>query len=1109
MKKNIKAFIVIVVLGLASVFTACKSPLNDPGKTPANKTNPASGTPGNNPSSNDSDLTQEPADLPLTFQVVTAGKIVLTGKEAFEKFGIQKNDGLIVEPADNISVQPGDIIRFYGKNYKYAQTGAMNLTINSTATCYVYGNIMSLVEYTDFAEKTEIKQNYALQKLFMNNIHIKNHETLDIILPATTLSEYCYKQMFSGCIGITKAPELPAQTLAKGCYKSMFSDCTGITKAPDLLAPVLVQECYGFMFSNCTKLNYIKCLATNIKAADSTKNWIVNVSSSGSFIGTHGSNIWIYKDKTSGIPSGWESDPAYAPVDAKQLPLTLEAEEDNTIITISGISNGESNFKNLKYSINGGEKKAATSEISLVNAGDRICFFAEGPRSASNSSNYTTINCSKDCYIYGNIMSLLDPENFSTKINIEKYYTFQWLFKYNTHIKNISIDLVLPATTLTQYCYQYMFSGCTGLTSVPELPATTMQWFCYYHMFSGCKGLTTMPELPATTVAQYCYADMFSNCTGLTTLSKLPATTFGSSDTYCYKEMFLGCTGLTTVPESFLPAATVTSGCCKSMFEGCTSLTTVHELPATTVMGDGYKCMFKGCTSLATPPKLSATNLTGTGCYESMFEGCTSLTCAPELPADNIPEGGYRSMFSGCTNLTTAPELPATTIGNESYKLMFENCTNLSAAPVLQATTTATNCYNSMFKGCSRIKTIECLVITGTVPKNLFTGVNTEGLLISPDPSFWTENIPSGYNWTVEKDLPLSFDVIQEGTISVTNPAAFTNLQYSKNFGAKISVSASDSISVVEGDTISFYAKGRPSSANQSSNTIYCTINCSSDCAVYGNIMSLDSPAGYADETTFRGKYIFRNLFKNNTHLKNHSSKQLTLPATTLTDECYWAMFEGCSALTAAPKLPATNLRSYCYFSMFKGCTSLTTAPELPATDLYANCYQSMFEGCTSLTNPPELKATTVSYYGYKSMFAGCTSLKTAPALPATTLDTYCYQLMFSNCTSLTEAPELPAQTLKSSCYSGMFSGCTSLTKAPDLPAKTLLYSCYDSMFSGCTNLNYIKCLATDISASKCTYCWLSDVSSTGTFVKSPAMQDWTTGVLGIPSGWTVQNATN
>ena len=314
MKKNIKAFIVIVVLGLASVFTACKSPLNDPGKTPANKTNPASGTPGNNPSSNDSDLTQNPADLPLTFQIITAGKIILTGKDAFEKIGIQKNDGLIIEPADNISVQPGDIIRFYGKNYKYSQTGAMNLTINSTATCYVYGNIMSLVEYTDFAEKTEIKQNYALQKLFMNNTHIKNHETLDIILPATTLSEYCYKQMFSGC--------------------------TGITKAPDLLAPVLVQECYGFMFSNCTNLNYIKCLATNIKAADSTKNWISNVSASGSFIGTPGSNIWIYKDKVSGIPLGWESDPSYAAVDAKQLPLTLEAAEDNTVITISGISNG-------------------------------------------------------------------------------------------------------------------------------------------------------------------------------------------------------------------------------------------------------------------------------------------------------------------------------------------------------------------------------------------------------------------------------------------------------------------------------------------------------------------------------------------------------------------------------------------------------------------------------------------------------------------------------------------------------------------------------------------------------------------------------------------------
>ena len=61
-------------------------------------------------------------------------------------------------------------------------------------------------------------------------------------------------------------------------------------------------------------------------------------------------------------------------------------------------------------------------------------------------------------------------------------------------------------------------------------------------------------------------------------------------------------------------------------------------------------------------------------------------------------------------------------------------------------------------------------------------------------------------------------------------------------------------------------------------------------------------------------------------------------------------------------------------------------------------------------------------------------------------------------------------------------------------------------MFNGCTSINKITCLATDISATSCTENWLPNVSSTGTFIKNPDMNDWTTGVSGIPDGWTVED---
>jgi hypothetical protein len=273
---------------------------------------------------------------------------------------------------------------------------------------------------------------------------------------------------------------------------------------------------------------------------------------------------------------------------------------------------------------------------------------------------------------------------------------------------------------------------------------------------------------------------------------------------------------------------------------------------------------------------------------------------------------------------------------------------------------------------------------------------------------------------------------------------------------------------------------------------------------VSGNIMSMIYGDNFIGQTTFTSSnnYVFKFLFYNCTKLK--SVKDLILPATTLASDCYRSMFNGCTSLTTAPELPATTLANYCYVSMFYSCKSLTTAPELPASTLAGYCYQNMFYGCTSLTTAPStLPATTLANNCYQGMFSGC-KLTTAPELPATTLANYCYQTMFSGCKNLTTAPELPASTLVSYCYQYMFSGCTSLTTAPELPATALKKYCYHNMFRGCTSLNYVKCLATNISAANCTNSWLRSVASTGTFVKAASMSGWTTGISGIPNGWTV-----
>ena len=143
--------------------------------------------------------------------------------------------------------------------------------------------------------------------------------------------------------------------------------------------------------------------------------------------------------------------------------------------------------------------------------------------------------------VKGNIMSLLYGDNFKGQIDLSgKYEAFLSLFFNCATLQNAE-NLILPATTLADFCYYHMFDGCTSLTTSPELPATTLANNCYQNMFFGCTNLTEAPQLPATTLVNDCYSYMFSICTSLTTAPQLPATTLAS---YCYYEMFRGCSKL-------------------------------------------------------------------------------------------------------------------------------------------------------------------------------------------------------------------------------------------------------------------------------------------------------------------------------------------------------------------------------------------------------------------------------------------------------------------------------------------------------------------------------------------------------------------------------------
>lgn len=220
-------------------------------------------------------------------------------------------------------------------------------------------------------------------------------------------------------------------------------------------------------------------------------------------------------------------------------PLTFEARTAGVNVEVEEFSGSGID---LYYSTDGGASwNPYTSTITLNNVGDVVSF-----KGTNETFHNKTFLCSNgQCYIYGNVMSLLHATDYATNYTLPSNQALRYLFSGNTNIDiHPDKDLVLPTTALTERCYQDMFASCSGLTKAPELPAETLAAYCYCGMFDGCSNLTTAPTLPATELAAYCYSGMFSFCSNLTTAPELPAQELVTN---CYASMFGYCTSLNSI----------------------------------------------------------------------------------------------------------------------------------------------------------------------------------------------------------------------------------------------------------------------------------------------------------------------------------------------------------------------------------------------------------------------------------------------------------------------------------------------------------------------------------------------------------------------------------
>ena len=315
--------------------------------------------------------------------------------------------------------------------------------------------------------------------------------------------------------------------------------------------------------------------------------------------------------------------------------------------------------------------------------------------SKDNNNYYHFITRDSKMNVYGYVNTLLDAENNVTSLlhlngtSAITSHVFYGLFK---ECANIDTEgLILNANTLSPYCYSQMFMGCTGIENAPFLRENdSSETFllaanCCESMFYDCSSMTMAPTVyPSNYVLPYnCFATMFRNCRSI------------SNEDFLFSPPGLG------VNYTFY------SGCCASMFAGCTNLKGVWFSNSQAAQAPDYAFhqMFKDCTNLIYGTIFEFSNVKTSAC-ESMFENCENVRSNINIrlvTGSTVESSGCKNIFKNCYKLDFPQGFYATTIGAYAYSHAFENAgissTGISVYFHTGATTASQHSYAYMFYG--------------------------------------------------------------------------------------------------------------------------------------------------------------------------------------------------------------------------------------------------------------------------------------------------------------------------------------------------------------------------------------------------------------------------
>ena len=390
---------------------------------------------------------------PLTFNILSPGTISWVASNTASKKTIDYNlnDGDWTSITSNtegikITVNHGDKIQFRGDNTAYCgdNPDLCSTFSGSTAEFEVEGNIMSLINSTNFTTATTLESNFTFGGLFGDCTGLTSAENL--ILPATTLAIGCYFTMFDGCTSLTTAPKLPATTLAMGRYVSMFQGCTKLTTAPALPVTSLAMLCYQYMFQGCSSLTS----APELPATALTEACYVSMFNGCTKLTT-----------APALPATTLATSCYQSMFQNCTSLTKAPALPATILTQGCYS-------------------------SMFNGCTSLTTAPELPATTLAMNCYSSMfdGCTRLTTAPKLPATILDPDCYSGMFN---------------GCTRLTTAPELPATTLPENCYASMFNGCTSLNYIKCLATDVSAKNCTYNWVNGVASRGTFVKAPSMT----------------------------------------------------------------------------------------------------------------------------------------------------------------------------------------------------------------------------------------------------------------------------------------------------------------------------------------------------------------------------------------------------------------------------------------------------------------------------------------------------------------------------------------------------------------------------------------------------------------------------------